>query len=147
MEIIKYSNLVIDELKKEQFSIPYFVCTNSHRVFRRFEESEYRMVSVNKDLSRLLLNYPSDERCQRVEDTLKGMLNKQESLLISDFEMLFDPRYEIDVVKFFCDQARVNNIAVKWPGAFTGSKLTYAEPDDPDYHEYNCDTYQMRIVL
>ena len=55
-------------------------------------------------------------------------------VLITDFEMLFDPRYEIDVIKLFCDKARITNVAVKWPGKYTNSKLTYAEPGDNKWH-------------
>lgn len=50
--------------------------------------------------------------------------------MITDFEMLFDPRYKIDVIKLFCEKARLINVAVKWPGTFTGSKLIYTK------HEY-----------
>ncbi len=37
--------------------------------------------------------------------------------------MLFDPRYEIDVIKLFCDKARITNVVVKWPGTFINGKV------------------------
>ena len=38
------------------------------------------------------------------------------------------------------------DIAVRWPGGNTSTKLTYATPEDPDYHEYDCEKYPIRIV-
>ena len=147
METIKYSNLSTEELKCERFGIPFFICEKAPRVIRRFEDSGYQRLSVNKELSKALLEFSSNERPMQVEELLKGLFVKCDACLVTDFEMLFDPRYEIDVVKFFCEQARKKNIAIRWPGDFTGTKLTYAEPGDPDYHEYYCDSYQMRIVV
>ena len=81
-----------------------------------------------------------------VERCFKNLFTGKDNIYIKDFEMLFDPRYEIDVLKLFCDKARITNVAVKWPGKYINGKLTYADPGAPDYHEYDCNAYQIRIV-
>ena len=146
MDVIKPSSITQEFLNSSQQGFPLMICTDSERVYKRLKSVNYKVIQLNVPVSKALLEYPSDERPTRVEMVFKKTLNTDSSVLITDFEMLFDPRYEIDVIKLFCDKARITNVAVKWPGKFTNGKLTYAEPGDPDYHEYGCDTYQGYIV-
>ena len=64
-----------------------------------------------------------------------------EVVLIKDFEMLFDPRYQIDVLKLFCDLSRQRRIAVLWCGTFRDNRLEFAEPGFADFQSYNTDQY------
>lgn len=146
MEILKPSALTADFLNTGQNGIPLFICTDVQRARKKLEEASYKTVSVNALLSKALIEYSASERPKHIEAELKKILSYHVPILITDFEMLFDPRYEIDVIKLFCEKARVINVAVKWPGKFTGTKLTYAEPEYKDYHEFNCSLYQIRIV-
>ena len=146
MEILKASALTREYLNSDQNGIPVIICTDAGRVIKRIEEAGYQSISVNVRLSKALLSFPPDERPQRVESCFRMVLETHSMLFIKDFEMLFDPRYEIDVIKLFCNKARTTNVAVKWPGSYINGKLTYAHSGDPDYHEYNCNAYQMRIV-
>ncbi len=146
MEILKASSITLDYLNTGQNGIPLILCSDSGRIIKRVEEAGYQSARINVGLSKTLLSFPPDERPKRVETCFKDLTASQNMLFIRDFEMLFDPRYEIDVIKLFCDKARITNVAVKWPGKFINGKLTYAEPGDPDYHEYDCNAYQIRIV-
>ena len=146
MDMIKPSSITLEFLNTGQQGIPLIICTDSGRVYKRLESAKYQVIQLNAPVSKALLDYSPDERPAKVEAVFKKTLNTDSSVLITDFEMLFDPRYEIDVIKLFCDRARITNVAVKWPGKYTNGKLTYAEPGDPDYHEYDCNAYQIRIV-
>ncbi len=146
MDILKPSAITSDLLSSSQSGVPLVVCTDVPRVRKRIESAGYQEVHINRELSKRLLEYPKEDRPKRVEQALKSMLNYHVPIYVAEFEMLFDPRYEIDVLKFFCEKARIINVAIKWPGQFINDKLTYANPEDPDYHEYNCNAYQLRIV-
>ena len=146
MDILKPSTLTLEFLNTGQSGIPLIICSDAPRVRKRIENAGYQEVQINKELSKRLLDIPKEDRPKRVEKTLKGILNYHVPIFVTDFEMLFDPRYEIDVIRFFCEKARIINVAIKWPGQFADSKLTYASPGDPDYHEYDCNAYQIRIV-
>lgn len=147
MEILKPSALNLDLLCGNQSGEPLIICTDAPRVKRALDNAEYQERQINLELARRLLDYPKDERPKYVEQTLKSVTNCTTPILVTDFEMLFDPRYEIDVLRFFCEKARIVNVAVKWPGQFANNKLTYARPEDADYHEYDCNAYHIRIVL
>ena len=146
MDILKPSALTTEILNTGQSGIPLVICTNAQRVKKRISDAGYQEVHINQELAKRLLDFPMEDRPKRVEKTLKGILNYHVPIFVTDFEMLFDPRYEIDVLRFFCEKARIINVAIKWPGQFTDGKLTYATPEDPDYHEFDCNAYQIRIV-
>ena len=146
MVILKPSALTAELLTTGQSGMPLVICTDVPRVKKRIQDAGYQEVQINKELSKRLLEIPKDDRPKLVEKTLKSMLNYHVSIYIIGFEILFDPRYEIDVLKFFCEKARIINVAVKWPGRFSNGKLTYASYGDPDYHEYDCNAYQIQIV-
>lgn len=146
MEIIKPSALTLEFLNSGPNGIPLFICTDAPRTKRKLDEAGFNVVRINTLLAKSLLNYPVKDRPKHIESELKELLNYHVPILITDFEMLFDPRYEIDVIKFFCEKARIINVAVKWPGKCADGQLIYAEPECADYHKYNCDSYQIRIV-
>lgn len=146
MEILKPSELTSEVLKTRHSGMPFIICTNSSRVLKKICDAGFKEVQINQELSKRLLNISKEERLKSVENTLKDMFDYREPIFVSGFEMLFDPRYEIDVLKFFCERARIINVAIKWPGHFMAGKLIYAKPGDPDYHEFESKAYQIRIV-
>ena len=123
MDILKPSALTSEILNTWQSGVPLVICTDVPRVRKRIDSAGYQEVKINKELSKRLLDIPKDDRPKRVEKTLKGMLNYHVPIFVMDFEMLFDPRYEIDVLRFFCEKARIINVAIRWPGQFTDGKL------------------------
>ena len=137
---------VTEDLLRSPGGLPLILCSSSSRLQRKLESTGYKKLSINPLLSKALLGFPADERPDHVEEELRKVLNVSSPVLIEDFEMLFDPRYQIDVLKLFCEKARFVPIAVRWPGDSTPTKLTYASPEDPDYQEFNCDKYQIRVV-
>jgi hypothetical protein len=126
--------------------MPVIVCTNSSRTWKRISDAGYHELRVNLTLSKALLQYKPEERALYVEKEMHKLLAKPELILVTDFEMLFDPRYKIDVLKIFCDRARQYPLIVKWPGSVSLSKLIYGEFGNPDYHEYDCANNQVVIV-
>ena len=146
MDVLKPSALTLEVLNAGQSGVPLIICTDVPRVRKRIDSAGYQEVQINMELSKRLLNIPRDDRPKLVEKTLKSMFNYHVPIFVTNFEMLFDPRYEIDILRFFCEKARIINVAIKWPGKLIDGKLTYANPEDPDYHEFDCNAYQIRIV-
>lgn len=146
MVVLKSSALSKEYLNTGQCGVPLIICTDAPRVYKKVLDAGYQTIRVNVALSKQLLAFNQDDRPIVVEGLLSNMLNSIGPIYITDFEMLFDPRYAFDVIKLFCEKARIVSIAVKWPGIFTGSHLLYSEPGDADYHKYDCNNYQIRIV-
>jgi hypothetical protein len=75
-----------------------------------------------------------------------GLLPKGAIVYLTDFEMLFDPRYSIDVMRLFCEISRYSKLIVKWCGNYDGECLTYAEPGYSDYARYKVGDYEIACV-
>ena len=146
MELIRASSLTSDCINTSPNGTPIIICTESRRVLKKIDEAGYVPIRINAALAKALLEFTPSERPNKVENCFKTLVDSYGSVFITDFEMLFDPRYEIDVIKLFCEKARFVNVAVKWPGKFSSGKLTYANLEDPDYHEFDFNAYQIRIV-
>ena len=146
MVVCKSSELTTEYLLNDQNNTPLIICTDAPRVRKKIDSAGYKEVQISRDLSKRLLEYSKSERPLLVESLLKNMLDYHDPILITRFEMMFDPRYEIDLIKVFCEKARTINVAVKWPGQLVDNKLIYANIGDPDYHEYECNSYQIRVV-
>ena len=109
---------------------------------------EYESVSVNEVLSAKLLEINAKKRNLLVTDVLNDIINTLgESLLIKDFEILFDPEYQIDVLKYFVLMNRNKKVAVIWSGQHKNGKLIYAEPDYLDYKIYNIKDYDISCII
>ena len=145
METINANNLN-EYLNSETNSIPIIICTDKQRVKKAIMDAGYQGISINALLAKELLKYEQEDRAKKVEIILKRIVAPYDTVFIKDFEMLFDPRYKIDIIKLFCDLARHHKVIVMWPGQYQNEKLTYADTEDLDYHEYNCNFYQMQIV-
>ena len=137
---------VTEEVLRSSDRMPLIVCADAPRVIRKVLDAGYEMISVNMHLAKALMDYPQEERRLRAEEEFKAILAGKEAVFLENYEMLFDPRYQIDVIKCFCDRARHLKLATKWPGICSGNDLTYAEPDAPDYYCCDCSKLQIRIV-
>jgi hypothetical protein len=82
-----------------------------------------------------------------VTATVLGLLPKDTTVYLMDYEMLFDPRYRLDVMKLFCEISRRGKLIVKWCGGFDGSSLTYAETGYGDYAQYRVSDYEIACVI
>jgi hypothetical protein len=61
--------------------------------------------------------------------------------------MLFDPRYELDVIRLFMDVSRQNRLVVKWCGTVDGNMLIYAEQGFEDYRRIKISDYDVTVVI
>ena len=137
---------IADEILDSPVGMPLIICSKAPRVLRIIKQEGYQQLRLNTELSKELISFPPQERPSHIEAAIKSLIPAHSSLLISEFEMLFDPRYKIDVIKLFCERAKSSRIAVIWPGTYEDRILSYAQPDDPDYNLFNGDNYQIRIV-
>ena len=135
-----------DEILDSPSGMPLIICSNAPRVLRKITQHGYQQLRLNVELSKALISFPPQERPAHIETAIKSLIPAHSSLLISGFEMLFDPRYKIDVLKLLCERAKLSRIAVIWPGTYEDGKLSYAQPEDPDYNLFYCINHQIRIV-
>ena len=144
--IIKSSQFNKEMLKK--ISTPIVLCSFAPRLKKIFTETGYKELSLNKMLAEALFEKESSDRPQFVSDeAIRIITSLQDPILLTDYEILFDPRCCLDVIRFFYELSRRVKIVIKWCGTLEDDRLVYATPDHIDFHSFNICDYDITCVI
>lgn len=142
---VKCSLSFIENIAKS--NIPTIIYNPSKQHLNSVFEISDEIISLNLILAENLLNYHVDERPDVVHTEVMNILTESKTLLLlKDFEMLFDPRYKIDVVKLIVEVSRRRKIVALWPGTLNESTLVYASIESPDYQVFGINNYDIICV-
>lgn len=144
--LIKNSKINIDTIKKT--TIPIILCSSAPRLKKIITECNYQELSLNKLLAKALVKKEVSIRPQLVADEVMKIVSSiQGPVFLTDYEMLFDPRYNIDVIRLFYELSRRAKIVIKWCGTLDDNHLVYATPVYRDFHSYNIHDYDITCVI
>lgn len=144
--LIKNSKINIDTIKKT--TIPIILCSSAPRLKKIITECNYQELSLNKELAKALVKKEVSIRPQLVADEVMKIVSSiQGPIFLTDYEMLFDPRYSIDVIRLFYELSRRAKIVIKWCGTLDDNHLVYATPTYRDFHSYNIHDYDITCVI
>jgi hypothetical protein len=129
-----------------KLSPPVILCVNRTDIKNALSENEFKTVSLNLPLARLLTGLDLMDARTALVDSMREILPLNEPIYLIDYEMLFDPRYEIDVLRLFAQFARQGKLIVKWCGRIQEETLTYAEPGYSDYKQFKIEDYDVVVV-
>lgn len=125
---------------------PIVFCANISKISSLTKE--FNLLSLNQVLSKILLDYERDERKLYVMDELNKIFDSAVApLLITDFEMLFNPEYQIDVLKLFIMLNRKKKLAILWCGRYDEGKLIFSELEYLDYKSYDVIDYDITCII
>ena len=116
--------------------LPVILCQQSKDDLAFLQNAGYELYSFNEPFASALLQFPPSQRLDKAYQTAVSCFPDADSLILSNYEMLFDPRYQIDPIRFFIEIARSKYLVILWCGDLKGETLTYAEPGHPDYKQY-----------
>jgi len=145
--MINVSMLSKDLLRKATNAI--IICSYTNRVARLIKDSQqYMPLNLNIRLAEELMKYPAEERHLRANDEAMSIVfQRKVPTLLEKYEILFDPRYNIDTIKIFTKLALRQKVVVKWCGTLNGNFLEYATPEYKDYHSYRIQDYDITCVI
>jgi hypothetical protein len=104
-------------------------------------------VSLSNPLARRLIELPAASRGRRLEDCFVGCLEDlPDSIVIRDFDALFNPAYQVDVVALLLSAYRRHRFDAVWPGTLDGEDLVYAEEGYRDYRRFGTDHYDLTCI-
>jgi len=107
-----------------------------------------KVASLNTPLAKRLSRIEPSARSRRLEECLVDCLAGQPGdLVIGDFDILFSPTYQVDVVALLVSAYRRHRFDVLWPGTFVGNELVYAEEGYPDYRTYDINRYDITCIF
>ena len=87
-------------------------------------------------------------RTMRMEQDILKVLNAiPENSIIKDFDVMFHPDYQIDVIKTLGNIYRKRPFSVIWSGRYEEGKLYYAEEGYKDYKTFEISDYDITVVI
>ena len=104
------------------------------------ETTGARLVNVNLELSRRMLDLTGRERALRLPDQLDEIVGRNEPLvLLGNIELLFDASFEQDPLRLLQGVSRNRTIVAAWSGTLENDYLSYAAPEHTEYRRYSRD--------
>lgn len=104
--------------------------------------------SVSKPLAEALLACKPNRRSMKLEQIFNNILDTlPDGVVIKDIDVLFNPDYQVDVLKILMAARKRKRYSVIWPGRCEGGKLIYGEEGFPDYKTYNIENYDITCVI
>lgn len=112
------------------------------------ESTGSRLVNLNLELSRRMLDLTERERALRLPDLLNEVVGRDEPLVLLDnIEILFDAALEQDPLRLLQSISRNRTIVAAWNGTLEKGYLTYAAPEHPEYRRYSGDARGDLMVV
>jgi len=126
---------------------PIILCTSSPSFEGAIIDADYKPVSLNRQLASSIVGLDIKDIRLSIADKVREIFPKGDPVYLTDYEMLFDPRYEQDVLRLFVELSRRNRLIVKWCGQADGETLSYAQQGYTDYKQYRVSDYNIAIVI
>lgn len=105
-------------------------------------------IPIGQALSRSISEVRENRRTARIEQCfLQVVSSLDDGVVISDFDVMFNPQYRIDVLKILISAAKSKKFSVLWPGKFENGRLIYAEEGYIDYKFFDIDNYDVTCVV
>ena len=107
-----------------------------------------RLVNLNLELSRRMLDLTERERALRLPVLLNEVVGKDEPLVLLDnVEILFDAALRQDPLRLLQGVSRNRTIVASWNGTLERGYLTYAAPEHPEHRRYSRDDRGDSVVV
>lgn len=107
-----------------------------------------RYINVNLELSRRLLGLTSKQRSRQIQRVLEDVISNddEEAVLLDNFELLFDPTLDQNVLRCLQLLSRNRSIVGAWNGIVENGYLVYATPEQTrEYCRYPIDSGMLII--
>jgi hypothetical protein len=97
-----------------------------------------RLVNVNLELSKRMLELTRSQRSRQVERLLREVIAtvSGDVVLLDNLEILFDTGLELQPLRLLQVLNRNRTIVASWNGSFQGGTLVYAEPGHPEFMQF-----------
>ena len=107
-----------------------------------------RLLNLNLELSRRMLDLTERERALRLPALLDEVVGRDDSLVLLDnIELLFDAALRQDPLRLLQGVSRNRTIVAAWNGTLEKGYLTYAAPEHPEYRRYSRDDHGDLVIV
>ncbi|MBQ9662863.1 MAG: BREX-3 system P-loop-containing protein BrxF [Oscillospiraceae bacterium] len=105
-------------------------------------------IPVNVPLAEKLMAIKPNRRTMRLELCFRQVLDSlPENPVIRDFDVLFNPNYEVDILRLMASIGKNKPFQIVWPGRYEDGRLIYAEEGYRDYKVFEIGKYDVTCVI
>lgn len=105
-------------------------------------------ISINKILALELIKVNPKRRSLRMTRIIFNVLSDlPKGSVIKDFDVVFNPAYDIDVLKIFIEIRKNLSFEIIWPGEIENGKLIYGQKECEDYKIYDLEKYDVTCII
>jgi len=115
--VIKSHNLTVSG--KDELPQPIIFCQSYFAVTAE-------AVSLNVPLTQKLASLKPRRRTMRLEQSFRLVIDSlPENPIIQAFDVLFNPDYEVDILRIMASVGKSKPFQVNWPGKYEDGRLIY----------------------
>ena len=104
--------------------------------------------AMNTLLAEELIIYSENRRTMQLGKCFIRVLKTfPDEVIIKDFDVMFNPVYQVDVLKIMIMAYKKKPFSVIWPGKCEDDKLYYAEEGYSDYKVFNIEDYDLTCIV
>ena len=104
--------------------------------------------SINKPMAEELLKLKANRRTMQFEKCFCRVLaSLPENPTIKDIDVMFNPAYEVDILKVLISAYKQKPFSLIWSGKYKDGNLIYGEDGYADYKVYDINDYDIVCVI
>lgn len=104
--------------------------------------------SMNEPMAKELLRLKENRRTMKLEKCFSRVLSSlPENPTIKDIDVMFNPAYEVDVIRVLVSAYKQKSFSLIWSGEYEDGKLIYSAEGFPDYKVYDINDYDIVCVI
>ena len=112
------------------------------------ENLEKNAIALNILIAEKLVNIKPARRSFKLPGIIDSIIaSLPDNCLVKDFDVLFNPEYQIDVLQVLVAACKKKNFSIRWPGTYNDGKLMYAETCYSDFKTFDLDKYDVTCVV
>ncbi|MCZ9313292.1 MAG: BREX-3 system P-loop-containing protein BrxF [Methanocorpusculum sp.] len=105
-------------------------------------------VSVSKQLAVAISACKENRRSMKLEQIFSDVVSGfPDGVIIKDIDVMFNPKYEVDILKILISTRKRKRYSVIWPGKCENGKLIYGEEGYDDYKVFDVENYDITCVI
>jgi len=145
-EIFSKYNVDFERIRRK--NIPVISCIPVEEICKNYNFEEGLTVDLGLELSLTLKEISIDKRYDSVQKVLDNIFSNLNSnnLMVVNIDILFNPSYKLNVLKYFINLARTKMVLVQWPGEIKGNVLQYSQINYADYVKYDLKDYGIACI-
>ena len=112
------------------------------------EELKEKAVALNISIAEKLISAKPKRRSFKLPGIVDSIIAElPENSTIKEFDVLFNPDYQIDVLQLLIAACKKKEFAILWPGTYSNGKLMYAETGYSDFKIYDLEKYDVTCIV